>query len=78
VTFTEQQAQTVMTIPSSAVVRLHDKAWVFTPAGGQRFRRTEIRAGRDQQGMQEVVSGLRPGERVVANALQFSGAADQQ
>jgi cobalt-zinc-cadmium efflux system membrane fusion protein len=77
-TFIEQQTHTVTIIPSSAIVRLHDKVWVFTPRGDQRFQRTEIRAGRDRQGMQEVIAGLRPGERVVANALQLTSAGDQQ
>ena len=57
---------------NKAVLRLHDTDWVFVPIDGQRFRRTEIQAGRDSQGVQEVLSGLRPGDRVVANALQLS------
>jgi cobalt-zinc-cadmium efflux system membrane fusion protein len=78
VTFTPRRARRTVVIPSSAVLRLHDKDWVFVSLGGQRFRRVEIRVGRDQSGMQEVVSGLRVGDRVVTNALQLSSAAGQQ
>ena len=78
VTFTAQETRTVVAIPSTAVLRLHDKEWVFLPLRGSRFRRMEVRSGRDEHGVQEVLSGLRAGERVVTNALQFSSAADQQ
>src|SRR5262245_32203328 len=77
VTFTSQQAQTITVVPSTAVLRMHDKDWVFVPADRQRFRRIEIRAGRDQHGVQEVLSGVRPGDRVVTNALQLASAANQ-
>jgi membrane fusion protein, heavy metal efflux system len=78
VTFTAQQMRKTAVVPSSAVLRLHDKDWVFTPIGGQRFRLTEIQSGRDQNGLLEVSAGLRPGDRVVTNALQLSSAATQQ
>src|SRR5262245_21920288 len=77
VTFTSQQAQTVTVVPSTAVIRMHDKDWVFEPGDRAGFRRVEIRAGRDQQGIHEVLSGVRPGDRVVKNALQLASAADQ-
>jgi cobalt-zinc-cadmium efflux system membrane fusion protein len=78
VTFTAQQTVTRPVLPASAVLRLHDKDWVFIPAGGSRFKRIEIQTApgsRDQ--LQAVLSGLRPGDRVVANALQLSSVADQ-
>jgi cobalt-zinc-cadmium efflux system membrane fusion protein len=60
-------------------LRLHDKDWVFKPEGGPRFRRLEIQAGRVfSDGLQEVLSGLDPGDKIVANALQFSNAAENQ
>lgn len=78
VTFTAQHTQKITVIPSSAVLRLQDKDWVFTPLGGERFRRTEIQTGRDRSGIQEVLSGLKRGDRVVTNALQLLSAANQQ
>ncbi len=59
--------------PATAVLRLHDKYWVFLPLGGRVFRRTEVQAGAVQpDGSQELLSGVAPGQQVVANALQFS------
>ena len=78
VTFTAQQTVSRSVLPASAVLRLHDKDWVFIPAGASRFKRVEIQTApgsRDQ--LHAVLSGLRPGDRVVANALQLSSVADQ-
>jgi cobalt-zinc-cadmium efflux system membrane fusion protein len=78
-TFRSQTEQLRTVVPVTAVMRLHDKDWVFKPEGGPRFRRIEIQAGRVfSDGMQEVRSGLAPGDKVVANALQFSNAAENQ
>jgi membrane fusion protein, heavy metal efflux system len=82
VTFTSQQTEQRATIPSSAVLRLHDKDWVFVPAGDHRFRRVEIRAGivarNGTQQIQQVLAGLQPGDKVVSNALELSSAAAEQ
>ena len=32
-------------VPATAILRLHDKDWVFRPEGGNRFRRMEVQAG---------------------------------
>jgi cobalt-zinc-cadmium efflux system membrane fusion protein len=77
--FRSQTEQLRTVVPVTAVLRLHDKDWVFKPEGGLRFRRLEIQAGRVlSDGLQEVLSGLAPGDKVVANALQFSNAAENQ
>src|SRR5208282_6764909 len=34
-----------VTVPASAVVHLHDKDWVFLPAGGNKFRRVAVQPG---------------------------------
>src|SRR5205085_759208 len=68
VTFYSQARQQREVIPASAVLRLHDKDWVFRSDGEKRFRRVQIRAGASLSGgYQEVISGLSPGDRVVAN-----------
>jgi len=75
-TFRAQTGQMRPVIPTAAILRLHDKDWVFCPEGGRRFRRMEIQAGPvASDGSQEVLSGLSPGDKVVANALQFASAA---
>jgi len=66
-------------IPASAILRLHDKDWVFKPVGGNKFRRTEIQTGLSlPDNTQEVLAGLQPGDKVVSNALQFSSASETQ
>jgi cobalt-zinc-cadmium efflux system membrane fusion protein len=78
VVFTSQQIEQRTVLPATAVVRLHDKDWVFVPDGASRFRRLEIRAGTvARNGVQQVLAGLHPGDRVVANALAISGASEQ-
>jgi cobalt-zinc-cadmium efflux system membrane fusion protein len=63
-------------VPSTAILRLHDKDWVFVPVGGNRFRRVEVQAGAvSSGGFQVIENGLSKGDKVVANALQFSSAA---
>jgi hypothetical protein len=33
-------------VPADAVLHLHDRDWVFVPAGGNQFKRTEVHAGK--------------------------------
>jgi cobalt-zinc-cadmium efflux system membrane fusion protein len=66
-------------VPVAAIVHLHDKDWVFVPAGGKQFRRVSVQLGPQlPDGLQTVISGLKPGDRVVTNALQFSTSIEEQ
>jgi cobalt-zinc-cadmium efflux system membrane fusion protein len=66
-------------VPQTAVVHLHDKDWVFIPAGGKQFRRITVKLGPQlPDGAQTVISGLKQGDRVVTNALQFASAIEEQ
>jgi cobalt-zinc-cadmium efflux system membrane fusion protein len=57
---------------------LHDRDWVYVPAGGNNFRRAEVKAGAMLPGdMQEIRSGIAPGQQVIANALEFQNTAEQ-
>ncbi|HJZ76181.1 MAG TPA: efflux RND transporter periplasmic adaptor subunit [Vicinamibacterales bacterium] len=65
-------------VPAAAVLRLHDRDWVYVPAGHGEFVRREVVCGETLPGQQqELLSGLRPGERVVASALAFQTAVEQ-
>ena len=65
-------------VPATAILHLHDRDWVYVPAGGKRFRRVEVNAGDMLPGnMQEIVSGIAPGQQVVANALEFQNTVEQ-
>jgi cobalt-zinc-cadmium efflux system membrane fusion protein len=61
-------------VPATAIVHLHDRDFVYTPAlaAGQ-YRRVEVVAGNLQPGnQQEIMSGLDPGVRVVSDGLTFA------
>jgi len=60
-------------LPSTAIMRLHDKDWVFRKEGDKQFRKITVQAdGLAPDGMQEIRDGLKPGDAVVINALEFS------
>jgi cobalt-zinc-cadmium efflux system membrane fusion protein len=77
-TFQGQTRQTHAVVPAAAILHLHDRDWVFAPAANGRFQRVEITAGIMLPGkMQEVLSGIQPGARVVADALTLENTAEQ-
>ena len=79
VTFHGRQQQKRAAVPATAVLHLHDRDWVYVPTTGNQFRRTEVVGGDMLPGsMQEIVTGLAPGQQVVGNALQFQNSAEQQ
>jgi cobalt-zinc-cadmium efflux system membrane fusion protein len=66
------------TVPGSAILHLHDRDWVYVPVEGGKFRRVEVVGGNTLPGnLQEIVSGLKPGARVVANALVLQNTVEQ-
>jgi len=77
--FHGRQKQKRAVVPATAVLHLHDRDWVYVPLQKDQFRRTEV-VGGDMlpDKMQEIVSGLSPGQQVVANALEFQNTAEQQ
>ncbi len=79
VTFRSRHMQSRIVVPASAVIRLQDKDWVFRKDGGQQFRRVEVHtAGEESDQMQQIRDGVKPGEQIVANALEFSSAVAEQ
>ena len=77
-TFTGKARETHAVVPAEAVLHLHDRDWVFLPAGGNQFKRMEVRAGNMLDGKrQEVLSGIKPGDQVVYNALLLETAGNQ-
>jgi membrane fusion protein, heavy metal efflux system len=74
-TFHGLAAQTYATVPATAILHLHDREWVYAALGNGHFRRQEIVAGNMLPGaLQEIVSGLKPGDRVVAGALDLENS----
>lgn len=77
-TFYGKQAKTTAAVPATAIMHLHDREWVFAPLGNGSFRRLEVTAGGMLPGgMQEIVSGLKPGDQVVQRALVMQNTVEQ-
>ena len=77
-TFHGQRKERVAAVPASAILHLHDRDWVYVPAGRGRFRRVEVHAGANLPDKeQEVLSGIEPGQDVVTNALVLQNTAEQ-
>ncbi len=71
-TFRGQTVEMHTIVPASAVLRMHDRDFVFVPAPDQKFRRIEVVSGdvlTENTSLQEIKSGLKPGQQVVTNAL---------
>jgi cobalt-zinc-cadmium efflux system membrane fusion protein len=63
-------------VPPDAVVREGDGSMtVFTTRDGRRFERRQVQLGLQQQGMDQILAGLRPGEQLAGDgALIISSA----
>ena len=71
-TFRGQTTEMHTIVPASAVLHMHDRDFVFVPAPDNKFRRVEVRSGdvlTENTSLQEIKSGLKPGQQVVTNAL---------
>ena len=71
-TFHGQTREMHTIVPSSAVLHMHDRDFVFVPAPDKKFLRVEVVGGdvlTENTKLQEIKSGLKPGQPVVTNAL---------
>jgi membrane fusion protein, heavy metal efflux system len=77
-TFYGKQPEMHSSVPADAVLHLHDRDWVYTPLGNGHFRRVEVATGNMLPNkQQEIVSGIKPGDQVVANALDLQNTVEQ-
>jgi membrane fusion protein, heavy metal efflux system len=77
-TFYGRQPEIHAVIPTTAILYLHDREWVYVPISPGHFKRQEVVAGKTLPGnMQEIVSGLKPGDQVVSNALPLQNTVEQ-
>ena len=66
-------------VPASAILHLHDRDWVYVPTGDNKFRRLEVAGGETLPNqMQEILSGLQAGQKVVTNALALQNTVDNE
>ncbi len=79
---TTLQSRTKVThasVPASAILHLHDREWVFEPAGQGQFKRVEVTGGSMLPGgEQEILSGIAPGQQVVKDVLNLQATAEAQ
>lgn len=72
-TFRSRELTDRIVVPATAVMRLHDKDWVFRKESDKQFRKIAVRAdGLAPDGMQEIRSGVNVGDELVTDALEFS------
>jgi len=77
-TFTSLTKELHAVVPADAVLHLHDRSWVYIPAGSNQFRRVPVSAGNMLDGnRQEILSGIQPGQQVVVNALLLDAAGNK-
>jgi cobalt-zinc-cadmium efflux system membrane fusion protein len=104
-TFYGVKKEECATVPASAVLRLHDRDYVYVPIEGGRFQRVDVVVGKILPGTagvgaslvgapeqavaaatpppqsrgekQEIMSGIRPGQQVVANPLALQAAVER-
>jgi cobalt-zinc-cadmium efflux system membrane fusion protein len=78
-TFYGKEAETRAAVPATAILHIHDRDWVFVPLGNGSFKKIEVTAGAMLPGkLQEIVSGLKPGDRAVEDALAMQNTVDNQ
>jgi membrane fusion protein, heavy metal efflux system len=85
-TFQSLQKQHFVLVPAPAILHLHDRDWVFEPAGGNQFRRVEIKAGDVVGDKQEILAQVQnakevpfpSGQKVVSNVLQLEASLEAQ
>ncbi len=77
-TFRGEAKEMHTSVPSTAILHLHDREWAYMPVANNTFRRVEVTSGKMlPSNMQEVISGVAPGDKVVANALVLQNTAEQ-
>jgi cobalt-zinc-cadmium efflux system membrane fusion protein len=77
-TFHSEKKEMHAAVPADSILHLHDRDWVYVPAGEKTFRRVEVTAGETLPNkMQEIVAGVLAGQQVVSNALVLQNTAEQ-
>jgi membrane fusion protein, heavy metal efflux system len=76
--FHGKKTETRAAVPATAILHLHDREWVYRPVNVARFKRLEVVTGEMlPSNMQEVISGIKPGDQVVSNALPLQNTVEQ-
>jgi cobalt-zinc-cadmium efflux system membrane fusion protein len=74
-TFRGRTKEVRTVVPASAILHLHDRDWVYVPAPGNKFQRVEVVSGNPlPDNLQQIKSGIRPDQQIVANAVVLDHA----
>jgi cobalt-zinc-cadmium efflux system membrane fusion protein len=77
-TFYGKEQEMRAAVPATAILHLHDREWVYTRVSAGHFKRLEVVTGNMlPDKLQEVVSGIKPGDQVVSNALSLQNTVEQ-
>jgi cobalt-zinc-cadmium efflux system membrane fusion protein len=77
-TFRGQKDEVYTAVPASAILHLHDRDYVYVPAPDNKFKRVEVVGGDTLPNrMQELKSGIKPGQQMVSNALAMQHTIEQ-
>ncbi len=78
-TFHGARAHNAVTLPGIAILHLHDRDFVYMPAGlAGTYRRVAVKTGQTLPGgAVEILAGLNAGQQVVSNALEMQNTAGQ-
>jgi cobalt-zinc-cadmium efflux system membrane fusion protein len=77
-TFYGKKAEILASVPAAAILHLHDREWVYAPLGAGHFKRMEVVTGKMlPNNLQEITSGIKPGDQVVSNALVLQNTVEQ-
>lgn len=77
-TFHGLQKESHAVVPAPAILHLHDRDWVYMPLDGGKFKRVEVTAGKMlPDNMQEILTGIQAGDKVVARALILQNTVEQ-
>lgn len=78
-TFASKKPEAHAVVPANAILHLHDRDWVYVPASGKQFRRVQVDPGEMLPGGKQVIlSGIQPGQQVVANVLALEATLEAQ
>jgi membrane fusion protein, heavy metal efflux system len=74
-----RKSVTHATVPATAILHLHDREWVFVPAGHGQFKRLAVQGGDMLPGgQQDILSGIDPGQQVVKDVLNLEATVEAQ
>ncbi|HTN77823.1 MAG TPA: efflux RND transporter periplasmic adaptor subunit [Pirellulaceae bacterium] len=71
VTIPQEASRPAVVVPTAAIVRQGEQAFVFVPRSADRFERIDVQLGRETPELCEVTSGLKPGDAVVTAGAFF-------